>query len=245
MGGKRRVREPASRPPRLGPFDRWQTLLAAVVAALASIVVAVITTRDGGDGGSLLAPRTPETPETPVLTISAVSEQPEPPPPTARRYVFMGTAHLDSGERVVVLVRAATPSAAATPPAVAAEASGEPWLVSPPAKVTSEGIWTVSWVLATPPPAASWTAVIVYLPLSEPSTGTHGVEPTEGSPPPSSQTTTQPPEASSQASTRAPGGESPSDEPEPLEELALAGPCASGVVAIAVTTASSSPPECT
>jgi hypothetical protein len=109
MGGRRRVKEPASGPPRIGPFDRWQTLLAAVVAALASIVVAVITTWDGGNGGPPLARQTPETP---ILTISTLSEQPEPPPPTARRYVFIGTAHLRSGESIFVLARAATPPAA-------------------------------------------------------------------------------------------------------------------------------------
>lgn len=209
MGGRRRVKEPASGPPRIGPFDRWQTLLAAVVAALASIVVAVITTWDGGNGGPRLARQTPETP---IFTISTLSEQPEPPPPTARRYVFIGTAHLRSGESIFVLARAATP------PAAARKVSEEPpWLVSPPAKVTSEGIWTVSWLLATPPIAASWTAVIIYGPaLYPPVTGD------PSSPPPPG-----------------PGAYGP------LEKLARAGPCSSEVVvAIAITTAGSTRPAC-
>jgi hypothetical protein len=131
-------------------FERWQVLLAAVVAAIASIAVALInlipggSTGGGGTGVTSASTSSASTPQV-VIAITGLLEEAHPPPP-GRQYVWTGTVRGEpSGSSVFVIDKR----------------TGE-WLVSPAAVITPGGAWTIKWVISKPPPSARWTAV-VYL----------------------------------------------------------------------------------
>ena len=133
-------------------LERWQVLLAAVVAAVASVIVALINIVPNDHGGS-------GPPPPPQLAITGLSVQPASPPPAAR-YTWSGTeSNLESilgrTASIFVVGKPSSNNAAAVQQAT----SGASWLVSPQAKISANGSWTVTWIILQPPSAVTWTAV--------------------------------------------------------------------------------------
>jgi hypothetical protein len=143
-----------------GPrLERWQTLLAAVVAGAATIVVAVISLMggNGSDGGSPSSPSQSQTSQSQPLSLSFTSwtEKPATPLP-GKQYIFLGRVFgLPSGWAVFVVVAAPGPQPDASGTLGPAE-----WLVSPPATVADDGHWSVHWLIKEPPTQAQWIAVV-------------------------------------------------------------------------------------
>jgi hypothetical protein len=128
-------------------LERWQVLLAAIIAAVASIAVALISVLLGGSPGTTRGVQSAGSSQTSIslvrLSITGLSEQTHPPPP-GRMYVWTGTV---SGQ---------SPSSSVN--VIDKVANGE-WLVSPDAVIAGRD-WTVSWILLKPPASARWTAVV-------------------------------------------------------------------------------------
>lgn len=138
-------------------LERWQVLLAALVAGVATIVVAFIARPPSGapvtpsSGGSA----TPSSGGPVRVAITGLSERSYPPPP-GRLYEWKGTVQpLVPYASVFVIAKRPVAQAAAT------EGQGsQPWLVSPKAVILSNGTWTITWVIRKPPSAVQWTAVV-------------------------------------------------------------------------------------
>jgi hypothetical protein len=137
-----------SRNKRWRRFERWQVLLASVVAALATVVVALISLVPRGSPAGIDAtvPQVsiPSASASPVsIAITGLLEQPHPPPP-GRLYVWTGTVRgLPDYASVFVIDK---------------RPGG--WLVSPAAVISGNGRWTVTWAISTPPASARWIAVV-------------------------------------------------------------------------------------
>lgn len=166
-------------------LHRWQTLLAAIIAAIATIVVALITAHGRPTSGG---PSRPPARLWPTVSIASFSETPLPPPP-GESISFYGTVDYygitgGDGAKIYVIVRrvSVTSSSVGT----------RPWLVSPPAHVVDGGKWSVKWDLSNPPANAQWTAVLMINDLATLhgacyNTKRHKVVPCPGvSPPPPS-----------------------------------------------------------
>jgi hypothetical protein len=141
-------------------LERWQVLLAAVVAAVASIIVALVNLPSGQSAGSphptpSLMESSSSSGNLPVIAITGLSEQPSSPPPS-RRYTWDGTErNLPSDAAVFVIGKLSTTAAAAPQ----ASTGSQPWLVSPQALISKNGTWTVTWIIPNPPSAVTWSAV--------------------------------------------------------------------------------------
>lgn len=123
---------------RWGRLERWQVLLAAVIAAVASIIVALVSLlpHGGSTGTSSVS-----------LAITGLSEQSSPPPP-GRLYMWSGTIRdLPSDASIFVIAKSPGVQAGATvvsgesPGTAPSGESSEPWLVSPQAIILK--IWDV------------------------------------------------------------------------------------------------------
>lgn len=112
-------------------LERWQVLLAAAVAAIASIAVALINLTPSGS------------PPAPSVDITGLTQQSYPPPP-GQLFLWTGTVHGQPATASVFIID---------------RRPGE-WLVSPPAVITADGAWNITWVIPTPPASAQWTAVV-------------------------------------------------------------------------------------
>ncbi len=137
-----------SRNRRWRRLERWQVLLAAVVAAVASIVVVLIGPLNGGS-----TPINPPTSPPPIsattspapLSIAITSEFEEPhSPPPGRLYMWSGTVRNLPTNASIFVIDKLTPT----------------WLVSPAASISRNGIWAVSWVIPKPPATVRWIAVV-------------------------------------------------------------------------------------
>jgi hypothetical protein len=156
-------------------LERWQVLLAAVITAVGGIAVALLAFLPGGSSGhtdetsgpgpsqvtaspsqvtasrSQVAtqPNYPAANFLPTIpnisiAISGEVEQPYPPPP-GRKYIWNGTVHGEPMYSQVYMIDIRTGA----------------WLVSPLAKISPNGAWTVTWVISNPPVSADWLAVVV------------------------------------------------------------------------------------
>jgi hypothetical protein len=138
-------------PRKRSRFERWQTLLGAAIGAVAAVLAAVLTvTLTSGSSGSP-AP----TGHGAGVTLSFVSwsQSPAQPPP-GESYTFVGTVQgLPKLWDVEVVVQVSATGGAAP------EASGATWLVSPPATISADGRWSVSWLIQQPLSSAHWIAV--------------------------------------------------------------------------------------
>jgi hypothetical protein len=150
---------PRSRSKRWRRLERWQVLLAAIIAAIASIVVAFVSLLPGGGpapgDGSAPVSSTAITPAPVSLAITSEFEQSHPPPP-GRLYMWSGTVrHLPADASIFVIARLPGGQVAV------AEGNGsQPWLVSPQATISENGTWTVTWVIPKPPSTVQWIAVV-------------------------------------------------------------------------------------
>lgn len=156
MGGRSNAR-------RWRRLERWQVLLAAIVAGLATLVTALVSLLGGGPRGvtaqpPLAAASSPsagtEAPRVSVA-ITGLHEQPFPPPP-GRSYTWSGTVR-NEPRNSSILVIAKRLGVQATGPAGKGSQS---WLVSPGATISKAGSWTVTWVIPKPPSAVQWIAVV-------------------------------------------------------------------------------------
>src|SRR5262245_52454098 len=106
-------------------LERWQIVLAALVAAVATIIGAVLARPSSGK------PAGPQRGGRVSVTITGLSEHPYPPPP-GRLYRWSGTArNLMAGASIFVIAKEPAGQAAA---ATKGEGS-QPWLVSPRAVI--------------------------------------------------------------------------------------------------------------
>jgi hypothetical protein len=143
---------PRSRSRRWRRLERWQVLLAAVVAAVASIVVALISLSPGGPAQVSV---TTTSPASPSLAITSELEQSHPPPP-GRLYMWSGTVrNIPTAASIFVIDKLAGAHATVTE-----GKDAPPWLVSPQASIAKNGTWTVTWVIAKPPATVRWIAVL-------------------------------------------------------------------------------------
>ncbi len=130
----------------------WQTLLAGAIGAIAVVITALI-----GLGSSSRTPSAPPSAtqlnSSPGVYITSMSEKAL-PGGKGVQYVIHGTVRDTNLDNIYVVVDQV--SAKAVP---AATNGPEKWLVSPPAKTTRGGNWTVIWDLPRPPTNAEWIAV--------------------------------------------------------------------------------------
>ena len=158
-------------------LERWQVLLAAVVAAVASIIVALVSLpHSGSTGTSSISSGTTSV----SLAITGLSEQSSPPPP-GRLYMWSGTIR-DLPPDALIFVIAKSPGfhpqslvPGESPVPVPTGESSQPWLVSPQATILNNGTWTVTWFIAEPPSTVRWIAV-VWIPPSPPSCSASGCQ---------------------------------------------------------------------
>jgi hypothetical protein len=138
-------------------LERWQVLLAAVVAAVASIIVALISLHSGGTTSvSVTTTQSPSVTTTQSASVSvAITSELERlhPPPPGRLYMWGGTVRNLPADASIFVIGTG-------------ENSGS-WLVSPKASMSRNGIWAVTWVIPKPPTSVQWTAV-VQIPSTEP-----------------------------------------------------------------------------
>jgi hypothetical protein len=148
-------------------LERWQTLLAAGIAAVASIVVAIIGFADDDSESSAEGQPTESSSSTsspngsggdPEVAITSWEQSPMPPPP-GQRYVFKGFArNLSEEGSSYIFVVARRPSS--QPDEESPLLGDDEWLVSPMAVAGDDGRWAVEWGLPNPPAAAEWIAVV-------------------------------------------------------------------------------------
>ncbi|GAA4495131.1 hypothetical protein GCM10023191_035370 [Actinoallomurus oryzae] len=153
--------------------DKAQTLLVAVIGAIATIVAALIGIVPHGDDSGPSAPGEtprPATSAAPVLAITSWTE--DELPPHGRSFTFAGTVRgVGSGDFAVYVVAQTAPVRATEPVPVLSSPTGrhpsppvvyqEHWLVSPPARLESDGSWRVErWDVPDPPRHAHWLAVV-------------------------------------------------------------------------------------
>jgi hypothetical protein len=149
------------------PLERWQTLLAALVAAVASIIVAFVSVQQNSspspDPTTLPVPISSILPSStipkklasgPIIGIRSWTERPTPPPP-GKRYTFKGIVNNKPDRAFIVVLAQQQPS-----PSAGATHSPR-WLISPLATVADDGTWTVVWHLPRPPADVRWTAVVL------------------------------------------------------------------------------------
>jgi hypothetical protein len=150
------ARAARKRRPRKGKLQRWQVVLAAIIAAVASIVVALISSI-GSSSNANTSGLAPENAGISMLGVSAAitSFSSMPAPHTTEIYSFFGTVQgwsfvkQDNAEIFVV-----------SRPANAAVSSPQQWLVSPPAQVFDGRKWVLHWRVSDPPPDSRWFAII-------------------------------------------------------------------------------------
>jgi hypothetical protein len=140
-------------------LERWQVLLAAVVAAVASIIVTLVSLPNGQP--NVPPPPTPSPSESSsssnplVVAITGLSEQPSAPPPS-RRYRWNDIERNLPGDALVFVIGKLSSATAAVSQA---STGSQPWLVSPQALISKNGTWTVTWIIPNPPSVVTWSAV--------------------------------------------------------------------------------------
>ncbi len=131
----------------------WQPLLGAMVGAIAVVIAALISLGSSSSrtpsGTSSIAQPNPS----PSIAITSLSENVL-PGHKGVQYVIHGTVHGTNWDNIYIIIQRTGPVLAPTE----ANESGR-WLVSPPAKISRGGNWTVIWNLPQPPTNAQWIAV--------------------------------------------------------------------------------------
>jgi hypothetical protein len=149
---------------------RWQTAIAAAIAAVATVVAALIATSSGGsdkDSASAKPGGVSSAAATPSVSFTSWSEKPA--APKGKEYEFEGrVSDLPAGFSLHVVIEVPRygpkPLDGSSPGAVGTE-----WLVSPAADVLRDGGWKLVWKVDHPPAGARW--VVVVLGNCEPCTG--------------------------------------------------------------------------
>lgn len=168
----------ASRPrqPMGRKLQRWQVLLAAVIASFGAVIAALIPTLASSSGsdhsGSEPAAGHSGSLPTPDLTpsdalqvaITAWSEVPFSPAP-GETFSFQGIVTGWSGNDDLQIF------------VIARETGIDAWEVSPPAEVLGSQKWSVTWKIPKPPIKARWSAVIMTPPLGAPAGSTSAPSP--------------------------------------------------------------------
>jgi hypothetical protein len=143
------------------PYGGW--LVGAVAAGLIAAAVALVAGGGRHAAGSPSAPAalpktsTAATVSPNAITITSFSHSSSLPAP-GESYVIRGTvqdwaAVSGFGAKVFVMTRRAG--------MVPARAGPRPWIVSPPAQVSSGGVWVVQLRLANPPSDVEWVPVLM------------------------------------------------------------------------------------
>lgn len=155
--------EPPVRASRGASALRWQTAIAAGIAAVATVVAALIATSGGGGGGGDKAagdakPAVTTTAVRPSVSFTSWSEKPA--PPKGKEYEFEGSvSELPEGFTLHVVIE--VPSYGPAPLDGTAEVVGSEWMVSPAADVLRNGSWKVVWRVEHPPAGARWVVVVL------------------------------------------------------------------------------------
>jgi hypothetical protein len=137
---------------RLGP---WLALAGTAITAIAAIIVALIARPAASSPSQTSQPNSDVYEST--VAITSWSEAPLLSAP-GERLTFVGIVTpvppADSGQYVFVIDYSEASH-------TADESDTTPWLVSPPAKIESDGKWFLTWDLSDPPGAADWAAILV------------------------------------------------------------------------------------
>jgi hypothetical protein len=151
-------------------FQRWQVVLASVIAFFGTIIAALIPvwapssappSLAVGHSGSFPTPSL--TPGIVTVAITSYSEVPSSPSP-GETFSFYGIitggwSLSDRGPQIFVIARQTG--------VTISPVSTRPWEVSPPAKALGGQKWSVTWKIAKPPINAHWYAIIASLPPEE------------------------------------------------------------------------------
>jgi hypothetical protein len=135
----------------------WQTVIAAIVAALATVAVTFISTGGGSQtGSSQVAPISFARFKQAGVDITSVAETASSSRPPRETLLFHGTMHGPAA----ALIRQGAAIYVITERSGAPKQSPAQWLVSPRALV-SDGRWRVQWTLTSPPIKVRWIAVLL------------------------------------------------------------------------------------
>ncbi len=133
----------------------WQTVIAALIAAMATVIGTLLAAGGSTSSASAESPGSTLLNREPRISIDSWTETPGERSTTT--YVFTGTATdlIPGITEIHVVIQSPV-----TPLPASAGLAGAKWLVSPKAEVLQDNRWKVTWTLSRRPPSGRWVAVL-------------------------------------------------------------------------------------